>query len=72
MTDLLAPGREVLYKLYHTGELSLPTVPEPDWDATAARAEKKKGPKPRVHDGYVAPAVSGTPQQRRVMWTYSP
>ena len=49
MTDLLAPGQEVLYKLYHTGELSVPKVPEPDWDATAARAEKKKGPKPSVH-----------------------
>jgi hypothetical protein len=50
MTDsLLAPGREVLYKRYHTGELSVPKVPEPDLAATSARANNKKGPKPGQH-----------------------
>ena len=47
--SLLAHGREVLYKRYHTGELSVPMVPEPDWAATSARAKNKKGPKPGVH-----------------------
>ena len=48
VTDsLLAPGREVLYKRYHTGELSVPKVPQPDWVAISAR--NKKGPKPGEH-----------------------
>ena len=47
MTDsLLAPCREVPYKRCHTGELSVPKVPEPDRAATSARAKNKKGPKP--------------------------
>ena len=50
MTDsLLAPGREVLYKRCHTGELSVPKVPEPDCPATSAHAKNKKGPKPGEH-----------------------
>ena len=50
MTDsLLAPGWEVLYKQYHSGELSVPKVPEPDWVATSACAKNKRGPKPGEH-----------------------
>ena len=44
MTDsLLAPSWEVLYKRYHTGELSVPKVPELDRAATPACAKNKKG-----------------------------
>ena len=50
MTDSpLAPGRELLYKWYHTGELSVPKVPEPDRAVTSAHAKNKKGPKPGEH-----------------------
>jgi hypothetical protein len=50
MTDsLLAPGREVLYKRYHTGELSVPKVLDLDRAATSARAKNKKGPEPGEH-----------------------
>ena len=50
MTDsLLAPGREVLYKRYHTVELSVPKAPELDQAATSARARNKTGPKPGLH-----------------------
>ena len=50
MTDsLLAPGREVLYMRYHTGELSVLKVPEPDRVAISARAKNNKGPKPGEH-----------------------
>ena len=47
--SLVAPDREVLYKRYHTGELSVPKVPEPDRAATSACAKNKKGPKPGEH-----------------------
>ena len=43
--SLLAPGWEVLYKQNHTGELSVPKVPEPDWAATSVHAKNKKAPK---------------------------
>ena len=47
MTDsLLAPGREVLYKRYHTGELCAPKVPGLDQAATLSCAKNKKGPSP--------------------------
>ena len=50
MTDsLFAPGQEVLYKRYHTRELSVPKVPETDWAATSARAKNKRGRKPGEH-----------------------
>ena len=47
--SLLAPGRELLYKRYHTGELSVPKVPEPDRAATSAHAKNKKGLRPGEH-----------------------
>ena len=50
MTDsLLAPSREVLYKRYHTGELSVPKVQGLDRAATSASAKNNKGAKPVVH-----------------------
>ena len=45
--SLLAPGREVLYKRYHAGELSVPKGPGLHRAATAARAKNKKGPQAR-------------------------